>query len=102
MFGIGVPELIIILVIALIVVGPKKLPDIAKAIGRGLSEFRKASAEVKDLVNVDLDDEHRPPPPPPPPYNMLDKGGKEDVPDDKKKNSNNDEDPDEVYPPEKL
>ena len=48
MFGIGMPELLIILVVALIVVGPKKLPDMAKSLGKGLSQFRKAADEIKD------------------------------------------------------
>ena len=47
MFGIGMPELLIILVVALIVVGPKKLPDLAKGLGKGLSEFRRATDEIK-------------------------------------------------------
>ena len=55
MFGIGLPELIIIMVIALIVIGPSKLPDLAKALGRGMAEFRKASQEIKESLNLDED-----------------------------------------------
>ncbi len=50
MFGIGVPELILILALALIIFGPGKLPDVGKAIGRGLSEFRNATKEVQDIA----------------------------------------------------
>ena len=48
MFGIGMQELIIIAVVALLIVGPKKLPDLAKSLGKGFSEFRKATDDVKD------------------------------------------------------
>lgn len=55
MFGIGLPELIIIMVIALIVIGPSKLPDLAKALGKGMAEFRKATQEIKDSLDLDED-----------------------------------------------
>jgi Tat protein translocase TatB subunit len=53
MFGIGFPELIIIMVLALIVLGPSKLPDIARALGKGMAEFRKATQEMKENLALD-------------------------------------------------
>jgi TatA/E family protein of Tat protein translocase len=53
MFGIGMQELLIILVIALIVVGPKKLPELAKSLGRGLSEFKKTAEDFQSTMMAD-------------------------------------------------
>ncbi|MGD0920000.1 MAG: TatA/E family twin arginine-targeting protein translocase, partial [Thermodesulfobacteriota bacterium] len=47
MFDIGLPELLVILVIALIVFGPQKLPELGKALGKAIREFRKTTEEVK-------------------------------------------------------
>jgi TatA/E family protein of Tat protein translocase len=55
MFGIGMPELILILAIALIVIGPKKLPDVARALGRAMGEFKKATRELKESMEVEED-----------------------------------------------
>ena len=48
MFGIGMPELLLILALALIVLGPKKLPELARALGKGMAEFRRTTEELKD------------------------------------------------------
>jgi len=53
MFGIGMPELLIILAVALIVIGPKKLPDMARSLGRAFNEFKKATQEIKDSLDID-------------------------------------------------
>lgn len=50
MFGIGIPELILIMVIGLFIIGPEKLPDIAKTLGKTLAEFKKVVDGVKDSV----------------------------------------------------
>ena len=55
MFGIGMPELLLLLAIALIVVGPKKLPELAKALGRGIAEFKKATNELKESLDTNTD-----------------------------------------------
>ncbi len=55
MFGIGMPELLLILAVALIVIGPKKLPDLAKSLGRTLREFKKATNEFKETIQIDED-----------------------------------------------
>jgi len=53
MFGIGMPELVLIAVVALIVLGPKRLPDLAKSMGRAMREFKKATSELKETLQVD-------------------------------------------------
>jgi len=57
MLNISAQELLIILVIALLVVGPQRLPALGRSIGRGLRELRKAQDEVKRTIQVNLDDE---------------------------------------------
>lgn len=56
MFGFGMSELVLILALALVVIGPKKLPEVAKALGKGYAEFRRAMTDFKDAVNIDLND----------------------------------------------
>ncbi|MDL1970459.1 MAG: Sec-independent protein translocase protein TatB [Candidatus Desulfofervidaceae bacterium] len=53
MFGIGMQELVIVLIVALLVLGPKRLPEVARALGRGVREFRKATQEVKESVDIE-------------------------------------------------
>ena len=62
MFGIGTTELILILVVALLVLGPKKLPEMARSLGRGMAEFRRASNEFTRTLSASLEE---PPPAPP-------------------------------------
>ena len=54
MFGLGMPELLLIFVIALIVFGPKKLPDLGKSIGRAMAEFKKAQEEFQESVKSEM------------------------------------------------
>jgi TatA/E family protein of Tat protein translocase len=60
MFGsLGTPELIIIFVIALIVFGPRKLPELGKSLGRSLAEFKRASNELKSTLDEEIRQEER-------------------------------------------
>ena len=53
MFGIGITEIIVILIVALLVVGPKKLPELARTLGKGMAEFRKTADDFKDSIYQD-------------------------------------------------
>ena len=57
MFGIGMPELGVILVVALVVLGPKRLPEAARAVGRAVAEFRRQSADVMDELRIQVEQE---------------------------------------------
>jgi len=52
MFGIGLPELVVIFVVALIFIGPKRLPDLARTLAKALSEFRSVAEEVRESLDV--------------------------------------------------
>ncbi|MGH7884596.1 MAG: twin-arginine translocase TatA/TatE family subunit [Thermodesulfobacteriota bacterium] len=56
MFGLGASELLIILIIALIVLGPKEIPKIAKTLGRGMRELERAKNELRKNIEFDDDD----------------------------------------------
>ena len=59
MFGLGMGELILILLIALIFIGPKKLPELAKGLGKGIRDFQNAAKGLTDQLH---EDEHKAPP----------------------------------------
>lgn len=64
MFGIGTGELVVILIVALIIIGPQKLPEIAKTIGKAVGEVKRATRDIQDELRLDdllKDDEDRTP-----------------------------------------
>lgn len=66
MFGIGFQEMLIILVVVLIFFGPKRLPDLAKSLGKGIAEFKKASEEVRKGIEDAVKEESTEEAPKPP------------------------------------
>jgi sec-independent protein translocase protein TatA len=56
---LGIQELILILVIALIVFGPKKLPELGRSLGKTLAEFKRTSNEIKNSIEKELDEEKK-------------------------------------------
>ena len=73
MFGpIGMQEMLFIMAAALLIFGPRKLPELGRTLGRGMAEFRRATSDLKRSIDVELDEEKRPPPP-----RRIDKGKKD-------------------------
>jgi len=61
MFGsLGMPELIVIFIIALIVFGPRKLPELGRSLGRGIAEFKKATNELQNTLDEEIRKEEQP------------------------------------------
>ena len=61
MFGLGMFEIVVILVVALLVFGPDRLPELARTIGKGLAEFRRASSDLRRTVMDAAEEPRRPP-----------------------------------------
>jgi Tat protein translocase TatB subunit len=62
MFGIGMTEMILIAAVALVILGPKKLPDLARSLGKGLAEFKRATSELKSTIDLETrkeEEQHR-------------------------------------------
>ncbi len=59
MFGVGTTEIAIILLIALLVLGPKEIPKIARTLGRGLREIERAKDELKESIEFDIEEDNK-------------------------------------------
>jgi sec-independent protein translocase protein TatA len=78
-FNVGPLEIVLVLVIALIVLGPQRLPDVARSVGKGMREFRSALASAGEDDDDEVDERDEPPPKPPaeqakPPASELPEG----------------------------
>lgn len=62
--SLGLPEILFIMVLALLVFGPKRLPQVGRTLGKGLREFRRATSDLKRTVEMEIDDDERPKPRP--------------------------------------
>jgi len=93
MFGIGMTELMVILVIGLLVIGPKKLPELARSLGKGLAEFRRASTEMRREFLEVADEVRIDPPPQKPAETDPEKAGETKPPETK---------PGEAKPPDEF
>lgn len=74
MFGIGPLELVAILVVALLIFGPAKLPELARTLGRGLAEFRRASSDLRQTLTAATEEPPKPAPPPQGPADQMASG----------------------------
>jgi len=72
--NIGVPEMLFILLLALLIFGPKKLPEVGRTIGKGLGEFRRASNDLKRTIEREIDESEVTPPPPMLPMASVSRG----------------------------
>ncbi|MCX5807793.1 MAG: Sec-independent protein translocase protein TatB [Proteobacteria bacterium] len=80
MFGVGLPEILVILVVALIVVGPSRLPELAKSLGKAFNEFKRMADEVKETIQEEVIKEE------PPKETVI---SQDTVPETEKKEDNN-------------
>jgi sec-independent protein translocase protein TatA len=83
-FSPGMPEILLVLAVILIFFGAKKLPELAKGMGQGIKEFKKATRDVNNELERAMDDQptHSPPPSPPPSPQITEQStGKEAKPD---------------------